>query len=592
MSTYLRYNGILLRNVQTLEFSQVPVRDSSGTDQVFHQYTLRIQSIVDPNVLDTAAALGAGIVDGETIVDTMKRIRCQLAEDRGDLDYYMFTDRPGYDAGHLDGAFRGSLLTGGLASDCNNGPKVIHCNIVHIARNLFRIEFGIQVSKICCDTTGDQGTPPAVLNNRWSMSDDMDDNFRTVRTWQGRLRVSTAVQDPQQFRGLVVPTLANGFKFRRGSFTVDPSGLELSYTLVHEEISGYAAPAPATKISGSHTEATDISGASCTGDLVVRLEGPKNADKLQLVERCMQIADAKLQIFSARKSLQIEHLAITDYLSDSSNAIEVRARVQHTPDVNYNGAGNIGAVILSRFGLPFDIPEYDGQWMIDLGPYGTSSALVSAFRVYLQTPCVTDLRQHQLGNSLSGSAVADTTRTGDERSGSSNSKINIDVGKVPVFPANRYSSEQGEAIYNFYQIESKYLIHQHKVALPIASSSKNDGDTVYFGTLGPKTAHRVVRIAAERIGAWPTIPTFADFEDGGIRYVLIDTVTFDPKAPHPTSDGKRQIYSVDAQLTYGMSRPPNDSENMRVGALPWTVQTPLDNQFEPDIDMWAPELII
>mgnify|MGYP007073224293 CR=1 FL=1 len=45
MSTTLFYNGVTLSNCWTKRFSQTMEMDESGTDLVFHKFTIRVQSV-------------------------------------------------------------------------------------------------------------------------------------------------------------------------------------------------------------------------------------------------------------------------------------------------------------------------------------------------------------------------------------------------------------------------------------------------------------------------------------------------------------------------------------------------------------------
>ena len=118
--TYLVYNGIVLENVLTREFSQTPVRDLTNTDQWYQRFLVRVEAIVNADLLAlTSPSIGL-IPPNKQGLSTAAQIeliaRRYLSEDRKDLAYVM----------------QGTTLLKSTANDADNGPKVQHLNITHI----------------------------------------------------------------------------------------------------------------------------------------------------------------------------------------------------------------------------------------------------------------------------------------------------------------------------------------------------------------------------------------------------------------------------------------------------------------------------
>ena len=119
------------------------------------------------------------------------------------------------------------------------------------------MEAEFEICKLECDEFGNAYNTSGVLNNRWSVIDDIDGNFRTTRKWSGVLRAATSTINANSFRGFVVPPLQPGLYRDSMSFRVSEDGLNLRYEITDIE-AFFSPPAPATKWSMEHTEKPPI----------------------------------------------------------------------------------------------------------------------------------------------------------------------------------------------------------------------------------------------------------------------------------------------------------------------------------------------
>ncbi len=549
MATDLFYNGITLKNVLTRDFSQKPVRDESNTDIWYQQFDISVETVVSVDVyLASVKMLGLdGPVGGATPGEILKQARKLLGEDRGTFAMYQ--------EGQI-------VLQSDANLDNNNGPKVTALEVLQVSPRTIRILFSIQIAKVDC-----VDFPSAVIGNRWSCIDDIDDQFRTRRTWRGRLRLSNAVYNPQAFRGLVVPTLQRGWKRVAMHFNAPPNALELEYFISDHEMLGEAPPGPAVKMQITHTESMGQGGALNAGSITVHLDGTRDSDKQLMIQRAMQIVVGKLalaSIFPTGQSVLMQ-LDLVDFSGESVNSVEARALVKRTGTSLASIVGNMLTQSLGRPLQQLNIPNYDPDAPATAGPYGTAgnspAGLAGLFACYLQSPCFDQHGIPQTGQYPSA---------GDYQQGSdSPSPYTYSEGPLSDdFPSPGYSQDHLQAVYTFSQLESIIERSENRIALPIARSQGGQAqDTLAVVRLAPATARRRIKASFERVGDWPKIIAPKDFTDGqGIKHFLLKwTPNF--QAPEQTAVGQRE-YVVDVEYLYALNRPPEGS-GISVGVLPW-----------------------
>ena len=361
MATTLTYNGVELRNVLTREFVQDPIRDDSNTDTIHHRFRIQVETVLNPVLLALAnPRLGFLLPGGgaPTAAAAMQVIHRLLSQDRGELLY----DFDGLPVLHVT-----PTLSGLSTADVNNGPRVFAVSMTQISPVTINILFGVECAVVVC---GLASTHP-VLNNRWSCTDDLDDNFKTTRNWRGKLRLRSAIKSPHVFRGIAMPPLPKGWRRKSMHFTSEPNSLELSYAVTDEELIGQAVPTPATSMTCTHTKSLKGAGAITEGHLSIRLDGPRGSDKKVMMERCWQIAMAKLNFTMTDSSNIVQSLDIIDHIGPHVNAVELTCSVLKAESVT-----DVGALETANFGKPYIWPPvYDLDRSQVLGPYGTASAV-------------------------------------------------------------------------------------------------------------------------------------------------------------------------------------------------------------------------
>lgn len=549
MSTIVIYNGVTLTNVLTRRFLQTLVYDESNTDPYYHKFTITVQGYV--HTIDSTTvniSTNKTTANGGTVASNEITLRQKLLEARKDFEMTIGGEK-------LLKVSHGGT-TAGAQQDANNGPKPISVEVTKFlgstsAGGLMQVTFEIELCVVDCSQDNNQ---TGVLSNRWSASDAIDNNFYTTRTITGRLRVKHMGVNPQLFRNLVIPHLQRGFKRESITCTTSVDGLTMEYTVIDVEKFA-ASPSPATEWSGTYTLSTS-DGINNHGEVAIMMSGPRNADKVHMLEACALIIQSKL--FVGRDHVYIETAQIVDHLHE--NVIEIRVQTLDNPGTNQPLIKYaLGTVRLGKPLTSADIPGYDQtKWPVPKR-YGTTT-LTNAFVCYLQSPCDD---QHVLSTGIGGGAGGDVPPLDD-----TNVYTYEGVLATDSEVEGNYSASQAANVYTHYSIDSDYITDPGALQLPIAASSVATIETAKFISLHSATTRKIVRISAERLGDWPQIPPANTFAIGTLRAIPLK-ISHRGRAPRLSADRKTQIFSIDLVYEYAFNRAPLPGEALSMGSLPW-----------------------
>jgi hypothetical protein len=586
-ATQVYYNGIGIFNPVTRSWDEETVLDDSGTDAIRKVYRLAFEGIL--HAVDPGTSRGymrdASWSDSRTATEVYKTVTAKLWEPRKELSVFFAETELALIVRSSDPVDKGGAQIYDAERDVDNGPKPKHVKLIQITGgNLFRVQFEIEASVTCAAS----GQVSPILNNRWSISEAMDRNFFTTRTISGLIRLSTSVTPAHQFKGFVVPGLEDGFARESIDYTVSPNGLEATYTIVDRQ-SHTAAPWPATRMSGTHTESTG-DGITFHSHCHVRLEGPPNADKRLLIGRALQIVDSRLEMTARENQTEyyIDQASITDIFGDE-NAIEVDCRIQQLPEdlavfLTHLKSDLLGSPVVAG---PFpgepaahNPRKHEVPALFGYEPHGDTRtpAVLFILHCYLQSPCVNQHAIAQFPQSNEESEAGDSqNEKGTAVSGS--------VGDVKYNePTKNYNESASQTIYTVCRLSSKVIVSGGRVQLPLASATDQAdpaADTCAVVRVSRGIAKREIYYEMERVGAWPEIPAAPDsYEDpqnlGTITCKLLKHWD-EPCAPTIASNGRAYVYRTEGYRLYSMSRPYGPGESPRVGALPIFKATIGDN---------------
>ena len=608
MATVVTYNGITLNGATTTRFQQVPQYDASGTDVIFSRFFFTFEGICHAQGRTTDQLLPwigqSGVSTLPTVQQAFTQISAALWQPRQSLNIVMgnnsmFT---------CDGSQE--LTSSGTAAnskwmDLDNGPKPKNVTLTHITSNAnvgptFHVTFDIECARSMCPG----GAIQPLLNNRWSIGETLDEEFFTVRTIAGQMKLSQIDPDWDGWRNIIVPTLEDGFRRDRIDFNDHPDGLTIDYVVTDKQIHT-AAPWPATKINVRHSESTG-DGGKFESECHVSIHGHPGASKVDMFALGVKIIEDRL---GKAKDMGKNNLVVPVAFSmvdviGERNEIELYMKTQHgllnekgQPADNPNNflgtpLGSLGRPLGSLsdgMGLSLGttpngsygkydptqshVPNvwgYNSQGGEDVRTSGITKLLL---RCYLQVPCND---KHAINTTPQtekpGSQVAASPDTSVFKSPSASYYSDLALSSKVTTP------ETSTGIYTHAAAEVSVSVNPLVAQLAIAADPteyKIGDDTSVFVVMGLPQATLIYNFECEMVGAWPNVPQpLPTFSFSKITARLLG-FCIKPMPPTIDATGTKAIYHARALITYGLSRPPQANEPIPIGVLPFT-------SFKPD----------
>lgn len=617
--TNVTYNGVKIQNCLTKRFEQEVVTTDDGSDDLFHRFTVHVSGIITGDTQGTVPTNVTGDVFDNTgePAGTYKAFRGLLSETRQNFDMRVGVTNSFAGVSVLNARpFTVGQKPGEIDLDVNNGPRCRMIDIVHIAANqVFRVDAVFEVCLPACGYGAESPSRSGVLSNKWTVVDEVDHNLNTTRSYSGVLRLASAYINAGDLRGFVVPLLQPGLKREKMTFEVSRDGLTLGWTCTDTEVI-YSAPKPASNWNFRYEESTS-NGIEMNAVVTMWMEGPRTTSRLDLVRLCAAFAFNRIVAGRGKANADNAAGVIFNFLSvaeesgsNSSNRVSLEARARYAvlapagvgPGAGAAGggaaagaaaAGVAGAVgVLKGFegGIGRHVKESDfGQNAAGYDPNQslggrTSEELLyqgainryGAFVSYLQCACCD---AHAIGAFV---PQASTVAVNNEGQTYPVSFTEVEEITNPLAPW--LNEEQGSAQYTYWVMESTYDVRTGRYAFPVANSSDSSSgslassggassptsqrDTVKVVRLHNDVCTRTVRVSGERVGKRPEIkiPSTVETSDG-IRLTLLRK-TVKPATSTRTADGQ-ELFRVDAELDFVLSRAPEDGAEMEIGFNPW-----------------------
>jgi len=594
------YNNITLENVLTRAFRQEVIYDPSGTDHFFVRYTMVFEGLI------TGLARGPrgycfNIREAATPQFLWKDLRQALLDPRHTVVVRgLLQDGTGNVVPEtLFRCVPERINPDDPDRDLGHGPKPIHLETLGtIGSRAIRVRWEVQCEKLEWPSTyadyaahfeGGHAALQTVLDNRWSVDEELDSNFYLTRMIRGSLRLSRPVARAGfDYRWITVPALEAGFKRVRMRYAVHEDGLTCEYEVVDRQVHT-AAPWPATEMRVTNAKATER-GVTYTGSCRVVLLGPPHVPRKALVIRAIQILDYFTQFLTQAQDLQKKawipiHIGITEEIGET-NQVAAEIQYQYTPTAEEFGKDQFANQLLELGkdftfeGQPWLIhalgqppfPAYDPNlsWMPE--PYGYNTwgderdpAAVAVFQCYLQRP----YHPWHAAGWWPAPQGAPEEITRPEQPDVVVERVEPQSLAVPE-EERVFSDSHSQAIYTYCRMKSVYKIDHGRHSL-IRSKKADDNSTAVVARLGEGSARRVILVDAERYGRQPELPPPEDYTDrNGVKgYLLHWTVECLPPLPSPAGEGK--IRRLRAKYIYALDRiPPYDSQAYAwpVGRLP------------------------
>lgn len=566
------YNGVTINNCLTLNFHEEAVREDTNTDTIGHKFRIKVRGTIhlqNPSIHGIGE--GSSKFGGDDVSSLHQAIRKKLMEDRRSFQYKLggtiLVEAKPYNEpgprGEPPRAGRGPVRN----KDVNNGPKPQSFDIVQWGgTRLVQVEYEIEFTILDCELS----STVRILSNRWSVSDSLDADFYTQRTWTGQLRIVSASENPlgpQAFRSFVIPPLQNGFLRDHIECTTSKDGLTLSYTIRDKQTSN-APPSPATRWAGTHEVRGDPKGTIHT--LNIQLWGRPNTDKKTLIGLAFVVALDRIKNLGLPDTGgHTQEASIRDHLNKRS--VELTVRYKESRSIT-----DLASLSATGVGTELGISNYNKFQGRVPRLYG-SATTTGLFVAYLQSPCWDDHSiNRNTGGETGGSTVTSNNQTATETY----------EGEVPALQDSRnpYSSQHLDAQYTFYEIDNDFPLDEHVVQIPIAAKQ---GDTVTDTSvalpIARTTARRIITVHAERMGRSPMINRpAAKFTADGITYTLIGMPKLNFASPPRTVDSTQRLFTVTAVYTYAMSRPIAAGSQIPITEIPYESE-PVDRLNYSDV---------
>jgi len=338
-------------------------------------------------------------------------------------------------------------------------------------------------------------------------------------------------------------------------------------------------------------------------DFYIKLEGPPDADKRDLLHQAIQITCLRLKLTGPqRAAINIEYvpenITFVEHFGEI-NAVEVRARIRYTPQ------DNIDYVVVSNdnIGMPLAVPDYRGHSynrFVNPTPelFGrnyngardpASTLLLSC---YLQTPP----GEHRIGApppallppagsvDVSGSPPPSPPPTyppPDTITRYTPTSASTSASSDP--PLTAYSADARTAPYTHAAMTIKYITDVSRIALAKGTGSPSTGheDTTVIAQLAANKGMIELRYEFERNGQPPAIPPMLDtinFNSTLKGKLVYSDVT--PTSPPVTPSMQHRYFHITGIYRYALNRPVRSDESLSFGALPYTSFTTQNTTFK------------
>ena len=377
--TTLEYNGVQLRNCQTLKFSEVADKDPMGYVTSL-QGTLRILGYFTAG--QGHVGFGTypqyGTHDGFNINQAphsiYRALTQELLKSHGHL-IYKFNDGPGHGGSSLalqnsfdplidiKGSPDGFELEDNEMTtehDVSGGPHPVSVDVVQIAGSeTWRVEFEIKYARrprcrkkddspvvldpeeeielqydsgeILSTDLVEKQNKLGVLSNTWSCMDSVDDAYFTTREIQGQVKLANPHWNPHDYRMLTLPPLHPAMVRSNVMFSNSPDNLTLSYKFTDREVY-MTPPGDCVHVSVDYSENISLAGANDGRLLQFQIRADVAGDRLtsksELVATAQALCDAKLSLqlllnpALKRFGIMVNEMELSDHQgSDNRNTI-------------------------------------------------------------------------------------------------------------------------------------------------------------------------------------------------------------------------------------------------------------------------------
>jgi len=535
--TTITYNGVTLRNVLTDYIDQQVVADSTGMNPLYVKVTVSCTGIIhetsagDPLTIGLSSrTYGGDLADGyNNFIDNLMQPGRDFLMLVGTK--YLFDVTPAWRRPGLPIPPETPIRK----RDVNHGPlpevRVLGITSAHTMKVQFRITMHLPY------TDADGQVPGGAISFRFWISEDISgQNWLTERTYHGVFRVRHMGHNvlTEIRNNFAMPVLVDGFIRKRIGLHQRPNGLELEFTITDQEVWAVP-PSPSTHWSGHQTLFTPQQGGFLLASQVsVTLESDNKTPKHDLLKLGQKIIDTKLHRLDNvhQQGTILRHFNCRDTFQ--ANKIEMTAEIQLVGKERHLWnleRGNFGLPMnYSNLGSDSQLPEY----------------LKDRMRIVFPTACIKGLFLAALQDPAHVQGFPKTNETATQ--------LFYERGACPEIVNQPSSTDDWQANVSQEQLASAYTVWAMNVItsnlfgviqLPFGKSSQTQGtgsgDTAVLLSMHKPTANMRVRVEAERLMKWPTLPSAEEYQKLGTTFAPMAGRVI-PSAPILSADGAKTLY--------------------------------------------------
>lgn len=564
------YNGIKLKRVLTESVDQVAIAEPNGSHVLSNKTTIRVIGIA--YTLSGGQVGDVGIQYAAAPPTWAKPLIDALSEPKKRFIYTL----AGVRVWDVSGESQDAGNDNSTLQDLENGPRT-NAEFIHIIdSHSIRVRFTITFNSATCHnkestvsanaalaalgpdaTWADLSTAVsgAVTHLRFNQSEDLNRNWITTREYTGQIRVSRRDISVFFLRSLVLPPLQRTFRREVIRLVESEDGLSLSFT-IRDMQKHASAPLPATDWRGTHATTWSNGSSVIESEVSATFVGHLNANRARLAWLAWQVVWEKLYFsdLANKQSNFLKQLRLGSSLAE--NEISINASVRH----NNPSQSDFQFKLANAFKNPTKFfPSYNKD--LHYQPISSASLAGLFQQALMQGACNQDLNPWSRPLDKN---VVQTYSPGDGQSENQPTDPSSAGSIGDLWKEDTQTITQASDFTHFY-VSHEYNWNTGHVTLPVAYHPQ--GAKSVSVQLHQAFGNRIVQIEAERIGAWPELPSLKSFKDeNGILYT---PKQYNPILNNPitSADGLKVMYSSKVEIEYSCDRVPTEANDKWIAGI-------------------------
>lgn len=366
----LYYNGINFIDVNTTTHVMGPMKDPSGSDQLFTRIDIKARTLLNISYLPST------ILDfGKDAGGILARVRHYLTQPRCPM-YYDLQSTTRAQA-FASGNDRSAIINIPDGRDDAGGPwpDPTAITVAYTTPNTLEIYWACTVQVKDCET--DSSNESSILTTsqnpislRWEDSLSWDETWKATYTRSGTCIISSRQRRTMDWfrRNRLNMTVCAGFRRTNAKYLVSKDGLRCDFNFTDVQIR-FAPPYPSVKMTINQSETAPTQGGMKKGAVAVEMTGIQNANVVDLSRWALLILKAR--VFASNPVMFQGVVPGIMNLETTETQDDVTVRATCSYKVNPGNQRNTGVISTAK-----KWGSYVGKSLV-LGPVGAGlSALI------------------------------------------------------------------------------------------------------------------------------------------------------------------------------------------------------------------------